>query len=77
MRVDDYFQHRKRCGCGCMRKGGKRHEVPCHPSLESYLDAYITAAGIAAKQEGPLFRSMHKGDTADGQADDAGSTSST
>ena len=32
MRVGDFFQHRKRLWLN--EKGGKRHEVPCHPSLE-------------------------------------------
>src|SRR6266571_3778366 len=53
MRVGDYFQHRKRLWLRLHEKGGKRHEVPCHPSLEGCLDAYI---------KGRLFRSMHKGD---------------
>ena len=36
--------------------------MPCHPSLESYLDTYIRAAGIASNTKGRLFRNMHKGD---------------
>ena len=62
MRVGDYFQHRKRLWLRLHEKGGKRHEVPCHPSLQGYLDAYIRAAGIAGDPKGRLFRSMHKGD---------------
>ena len=37
-------------------KGGKEHEVPCHHNLETYLDEYIAAAGIAHDRQGPLFR---------------------
>src|SRR5260370_886043 len=62
MRVGDYFQHRKRLWLRLHEKGGKRHEVPCHPSLEGYLGAYIKVAGIAGDNKGRLFRSMHKGD---------------
>jgi integrase/recombinase XerD len=62
MRVGDYFQHRKRLWRRLHEKGGKRHEVPCHPTLEGYLDAYIKAAGITGDNKGRLFRSMHKGD---------------
>ncbi len=62
MRVGDFFQHRKRLWLRLHEKGGKRHEVPCHPNLESYLNAYIRAAGIASDTKGRLFRSMHKGD---------------
>ena len=43
MRVGDFFQHRKRLWLRLHEKGGKRHEVPCHPTLEGYLDAYIKA----------------------------------
>jgi len=45
------------------RKGGKRHEVPCHPSLEESLNGWIAAAGIGRDKKGPLFRSMPKGDS--------------
>jgi site-specific recombinase XerD len=36
--------------------GGKDHEIPCHHSLETYLDAYVTAAGTNDDPEGPFFR---------------------
>jgi integrase/recombinase XerD len=62
MGVEDFFQHRKRLWLRLHEKGGKRHEVPCHPSLESYLNAYIRAAGIAGDTKGRLFRSIRKGD---------------
>src|SRR5216683_108777 len=45
-----------------MRKGGKRHEVPCHHSLDEYLDAWIAAAGIGDDKKGPLFRTFKKGE---------------
>jgi hypothetical protein len=32
--------------------GGKRHEVPCHHSLDEYLDAWIAAAGIGDDKKG-------------------------
>ena len=35
-------------GCGCM---GKRHKMPCHHKLETFLEEYITAAGIADDPE--------------------------
>jgi hypothetical protein len=41
--------------------GGKRHEVPCHHSLDEYLDAWIAAARIGDDKKGPLFRSFKKG----------------
>ncbi len=62
MKVGDYFQHRQRWWLRLHEKGGKRHEVPCHPSLEEFLNAWVAAAGIGRDKKGPLFRSMSKGD---------------
>ncbi len=62
MRVGDYFQHRKRLWLRLHEKGGKRHEVPCHPSLEEFLNVWVAAADIGRDKKGPLFRSMSKGD---------------
>jgi integrase len=31
--------------------------MPAHHNLETYLDAYVTAAGLATEPKGPLFRS--------------------
>jgi integrase/recombinase XerD len=62
MRVGDYFQHRKRLWLRLHEKGGKRHEVPCHPTLEKYVDAWLAAAVIGRDKKGPLFRSIGKGD---------------
>jgi hypothetical protein len=39
-------------------KGGKRHEMPCHHNLETYLQAYLDCTGIAADEKGPLFRTI-------------------
>ena len=37
-------------------KGGKAHDVPCHHTLERYLDEYLAAAGLAGDLNGWLFR---------------------
>jgi site-specific recombinase XerD len=55
MKVKDYFIQERRGWVRLHEKGGKEHEVPCHHNLEKYLDAYITAAGIASDEESPLF----------------------
>ncbi len=34
----------------------RSNEVPCHHSLERYLDEYIAAAGIAGEPDAPLFQ---------------------
>lgn len=62
MKVDDYYQNGKRWWLRLHEKGGKFHEVPAHHTLETYIDAYIEAAGIAQDRKGPLFRSA-KGKT--------------
>ena len=62
MKVGDYFQYRKRWWLRLHEKGGKRHEVPCHPSLEEYLNAWLKVARIERDKKGPFFRSIAKGD---------------
>jgi integrase len=43
------------------QKGGKRHEMPCHHNLETYLTAYLEKTGIADDLKGPLFRTIGRG----------------
>jgi site-specific recombinase XerD len=57
MRVEDYFPKGKRWWVRLHEKGGKRHEMPAHHTLEAYLDAYVEAAGIRDAGKAPLFRS--------------------
>jgi site-specific recombinase XerD len=60
MDAGDYFQKGKRWWFRLHEKGGKEHEVPAHHNAEEYLDAYLTAAGIAEDRKGPLFRSCDR-----------------
>lgn len=60
MEVDDYYQNGKRWWLRLHEKGGKRHDVPAHHNAEAYLDAYLTAAGIAGDNKTPLFRSVDR-----------------
>ena len=57
MRVEDYFPKGKRWWVRLHEKGGKRHEMPAHHTLEAYLDAYIEAGKIRDGGKTPLFRS--------------------
>lgn len=61
MRVEDYFQSRKKWRFRLHEKGGKLHEVPAHHSAEEYLDAYLDAAGLWAEKKAPLFQSIKHG----------------
>lgn len=56
MRVGDYYANGKRYWIRLHEKGGKFHEVPVHHNAESYLDEYLSAAGIAGEKNSPLFR---------------------
>jgi site-specific recombinase XerD len=56
MKVRDYFVQGRRGWVRLHEKGGKEHELPCHHSLEQFLDDYIAVAGIAGDANGPLFR---------------------
>ena len=57
MTVEDYYPQGKRWWLRLQEKGGKQHDMPAHHTLEEYLDAYVTAAGITGDPNGPLFRS--------------------
>ena len=57
MRVEDYYTQGRRGWVRLHEKGGKRHEMPCNHNLEAYIDAYISAAGLADDLKGYLFRS--------------------
>jgi site-specific recombinase XerD len=58
MNVDDYYPQGKRWWVRLHEKGGKQHEMPAHHLLEQYLDAYVTAAGLAAEKNVPLFPTL-------------------
>jgi integrase/recombinase XerD len=62
LRVEDCFQQGRRSWLRLHERGGKRHEVPCHHSLDDYLNDWIAAAGIGEDKKRPLFRSFKKGD---------------
>ncbi len=61
MKVEYYYPQGKRWWLRLHEKGGKRHEVPYHHTLEEYLDAYVTAADLWDQKKGPLFRTMTSG----------------
>jgi integrase/recombinase XerD len=60
MRVEDYYSEGRRGWFRLHEKGGKLHQVPAHHNAETYLDAYIEAAGIAQDRKGPLFRTIDR-----------------
>lgn len=58
MKVEDVFTQNRRLWVRLREKGGKRHEMPCHHTLEQYLHAYLDGTGIAGDPKGPLFRTI-------------------
>ena len=61
MKVEDVFVQNRRLWVRLREKGGKRHEMPCHHTLEEYLHAYLDGTGIADDAKGPLFRTIGRG----------------
>ncbi|MGF6776026.1 tyrosine-type recombinase/integrase [Paraburkholderia sp. GAS334] len=61
MRVEDVYVQQRRLWVRLREKGGKRHEMPCHHTLEAYLHAYLDGTGISAEPKGPLFRTIARG----------------
>lgn len=55
MRVEDVYVQRRRTWVRLHEKGGKRHEMPCHHNLETYLHAYLEQAGLAGDEKAFLF----------------------
>jgi len=61
MKVEDVYVQNRRLWVRLHEKGGKRHEMPCHHNLETYLHAYIDGCGLAANPRAPLFRTIGRG----------------
>ena len=57
MRIEDVYIQGRRTWVRLHEKGGKRHEMPCHHSLEQYLTEYLEAVAFDAEPKGYLFRS--------------------
>jgi integrase/recombinase XerC len=58
MKVEDVFWQQRRLWLRLHEKGGKRHEVPAHHVLQSYLTDYTTAAGIGHEPDAALFQTL-------------------
>jgi site-specific recombinase XerD len=61
MRVDDVYEQHRRLWVRLREKRGKRHEMPCHHTLDAYLHAYLDGTGIGGDAKGPLFRTIQRG----------------
>jgi site-specific recombinase XerD len=61
MKVEDVYVQNRRLWLRLHEKGGKRHEMPCHHTLETYLDAYLDGCDLRGNIKGPLFRTIERG----------------
>src|SRR3984893_1593592 len=61
MKVEDVFVQDRRLWVRLREKGGKRHEMPCHHNLETYLHAYIDGCRLESDPKGALFRTIGRG----------------
>jgi integrase/recombinase XerC len=61
MKVEDVYVQNRRLWVRLHEKGGKRHEMPCHHNLETYLHAYIDGCRLESDQKAPLFRTIGRG----------------
>jgi len=52
--ADYYYVQGRRSWARLHEKDGKRHEMPAHHLLETYMDAYLADTGLAADKAGPL-----------------------
>ena len=57
MRVEDVYVQNRRTWIRLHEKGGKRHEMPCHHLLDSYLNEYLEASQTDSDPKAYLFRS--------------------
>lgn len=55
MTVADYYVQGRRSWVRLHEKGGKRHEMPAHHLLETYMDAYLADTGLAGDKSAALF----------------------
>lgn len=61
MEVRDVYSQNRRLWVRLQEKGGKQVELPCHHSLEAYLDDFIEAACLQDTPRAPLFQTIRRG----------------
>ncbi len=61
LEVEDYYVQRRRGWLRLREKGGKVSEIPCHHTLEQYLEEYLSASGLAGKGSFQLFCAWRQG----------------
>ena len=54
--VGDLYRELHRLNIRLNEKGGKRHHMPCHHTLDAYLVQYMTLAGLGPAPTPPSFK---------------------
>ena len=65
MKVEDFYIQKRRGWVRLHEKGGKVTELPCHHNLETALDEWLTASGLASEPTAPLFPTLRHGKLTD------------
>ena len=61
MKVEDVYVQNRRLWVRLHEKGGKLHNMPCHHTLEAYLDAWLDGSGLRSEPKAPLFPTIRRG----------------
>lgn len=61
MEVRDVYVQGRRLWVRLHEKGGKVVEMPCHHTLEAYLEEYLEAGELRDHPKSPLFRTIARG----------------
>jgi integrase/recombinase XerD len=61
MKVEDYYIQKRRGWVRLHEKGGKVNELPCHHSLEQFLDEWLNVSGLSAEPNASLFPTLRHG----------------
>lgn len=56
--VGHLFREQHRLNVRLAEKGGKRHVMPCHHTLDAHLVSYTTMAGLGPDPSAPLFQTI-------------------
>lgn len=60
LKFEDVIKQEGRIWLRLQEKGGKQKDVPCHPQLVAYLDAYLATLGAIQDEKGPLFMTFDR-----------------
>jgi integrase len=61
LKVEDYYIQKRRGWIRLHEKGGKVTELPCHHTLEQFLDEWVALSGLSAEPGAPLFPTLRHG----------------